>query len=313
LNATFVERDRSLVFEFEAMASRCAIHIDATDSANAHFAIQSAIDEVKRIEAKYSRYRDESIVSIVNRDAGTGRWIDIDDETAQLFSFADSLFVASDGLFDITSGILRRAWNFRAPRIPKQEEIDALLPLIDWRLLERSSNRVRLSKPGMEIDFGGFGKEYAADRAATVLREAGLAHGFVNLGGDIAVMGARRDSRAWSIGIQDPRNDAATVASIEIASGALATSGDYERFLEIDGKRFCHILNPRTGWPVSHWQSVSVLAPVCTAAGALATIAMLNEQDAIAFLDGEANAFLAIRYDGERFARSDASFRSAKV
>jgi FAD:protein FMN transferase len=304
LNATFVERDRSLVFEFEAMASRCAIHIDATNSANAHFAIQSAIDEVKRIEAKYSRYRDESIVSIVNRDAGTGRWIDIDDETAQLFSFADSLFVASEGLFDITSGILRRVWNFRAPRIPNPSEIDALLPLIDWPLVERESNRVRLSKPGMEIDFGGFGKEYAADRAATVLRHAGLANGFVNLGGDIAVMGERQDGRAWSIGIQHPRNNTQVIARIEIASGALATSGDYERFFELDGKRYCHVLNPRTGSPVSHWQSVSVVAPVCTAAGALATIAMLKGERAIETLDDEANAYLAIRYDSERFARN---------
>jgi FAD:protein FMN transferase len=243
-------------------------------------------------------------VSIVNRDAGTGRWIDIDDETAQLFSFADSLFVASEGLFDITSGILRRVWNFRAPRIPNPSEIDALLPLIDWPLVERESNRVRLSKPGMEIDFGGFGKEYAADRAATVLRHAGLANGFVNLGGDIAVMGERQDGRAWSIGIQHPRNNTQVIASIEIVSGALATSGDYERFFELDGKRYCHVLNPRTGSPVSHWQSVSVVAPVCTAAGALATIAMLKGERAIETLDDEANAYLAIRYDSERFARN---------
>jgi FAD:protein FMN transferase len=303
LIATPVRRDDCLVAEFEAMASRCTIHIDDEDSVATQQAVSAAIAEVKRIEQKFSRYTENSIIARINRESGNGVWIDVDDETRQLLDFAHSLWEGSDGLFDITSGVLRRAWNFREPRIPTEDEIATLLPLIDWRLVERGDQRIRLARLGMEIDFGGFGKEYAADCAANVLRRTGFANGFVNLGGDIAALGPRRDGRAWSIGIQHPREEASMIASIEIASGALATSGDYERFFESQGKRYCHILNPCTGMPVSHWQSVSVLAPVCTAAGAIATIAMLREAKALDLLEIEASAYLAIRHDGERVAR----------
>jgi FAD:protein FMN transferase len=296
--------DREHAFRFVAMASPCEVRIDGASPSSAHEIAIQAIDEVRRIEAKYSRYVSTSIVSQINSAAGTSRAVDVDDETAQLLNFAASLTAESDGLFDITSGVLRRVWNFREAKLPSATQIAEVLALVDWNLVEWNSARVRLPQKGMEIDFGGFGKEYAADRAAAIAQSLGAQYGFVNLGGDLRVMGAKENDEAWSIGIQHPRDENGTIASISIGQGALATSGDYERFFEIDSKRYCHILNPKTGVPVNHWRSISVLAPVCTAAGAIATIAMLEAEHAVEFLDVQGCGYLAINNDGERFERN---------
>jgi len=282
-------------FEFQAMSSACEVRLDGGDERVLAAAAQTAIAEVRRIEAKYSRYRADSIVSRINAAAGSGQAVDVDRETAALLDFAGQLCEASDGLFDITSGVLRRAWDFRAARVPQASELAALLPLIGWPKVRWQEPRIELPLAGMELDFGGFGKEYAADRAAEVLRAGGMAHGFVNLGGDIRVLGPRADGRPWRFGIQHPRRgEGQTIASVEMSSGALATSGDYERFFEQDGRRYCHILDPRTGWPVTAWMSFSVTAPACTAAGALSTIAMLKGDGALDFLATQGATFLAI-------------------
>jgi thiamine biosynthesis lipoprotein len=276
-----------LGFDFDAMASPCELRLQGPDEACLHAAAQAAIAEVRRIERKYSRYDDASIVSRINAAAGSGQPIEVDDETAALLDFAAHLHALSEGLFDITSGVLRRAWNFRVPRVPTQQEIDALLPLIGWQQVHWRERCIALPRIGMELDFGGFGKEYAADRAAEVLGREGVAHGYVNLGGDIRAAGGRRDGSGWRIAIRHPRRDDALLRTIELHAGALATSGDYERYFEVDGRRYCHLLDPRSGWPVSYWQSVSVIAPTCAAAGAACTIAALRQRDGLAFLRRE--------------------------
>ncbi|HXF46784.1 MAG TPA: FAD:protein FMN transferase [Burkholderiaceae bacterium] len=288
--------------EFSAMASRCEIRVCAADEARARAWAEAAIAEVRRIEAKYSRYRADSVVARINAAAG-GAAVEVDAETAALLDFGARLYELSGGLFDPTSGVLRRAWDFAAQRVPRQDEIDALLPLIGWRQVEWRRPYLRLTRAGMEIDFGGIGKEYAADRAAAAMESHGARRGFVNLGGDVRAFGPQPDGRPWSIGIQHPRAaSGVTIGAIELARGAVATSGDYERCFERDGRRFCHILDPRTGWPVTHWQSVSVAAPVCAAAGACTTIAMLKPVDeALAFLRGQQVQFLAVAADGELF------------
>jgi FAD:protein FMN transferase len=291
----------SYTVRFGAMASQCEVHLAARDEAEAAQLAAPAIAEVRRIEAAFSRYRDDSIVSRINRAAGAG-WTEVDAETDALFAYADALYASSGGLFDITSGILRRAWNFQQPRVPAPEQLASLCALIGWDRVERAPGRIRLPQAGMEIDFGGFGKEYAADRAAALL---GQQSGYVNLGGDLRVMGPQPDGSAWQIGIQHPREDNTVVATIAISSGALATSGDYERYFELDGKRYCHLLDPRSGYPVEHFQSVSILAPVAIAAGSYATVAMLKQADGIAFLDASGLAYLAIAADGS-VTRSDA-------
>jgi thiamine biosynthesis lipoprotein len=285
--------------EFSAMASRCEIRVCAPDETVARAWAEAAIAEVRRIEAKFSRYRADSVVSRINAAAG-GTAVEVDAETAALLDFAARLHEQSGGLFDPTAGVLRRAWDFTAPRVPRPEEIDALLPLVGWRQVEWRRPYLRLARAGMEIDFGGIGKEYAADRAAAAMESHGARRGFVNLGGDVRAFGPQPDGRPWSIGIQHPRAaSGVTIGAIELARGAVATSGDYERYFERDGRRYCHILDPRTGWPVTHWQSVSVAAPVCAAAGACTTIAMLKPVDeALAFLRGQRVQFLAVAADG---------------
>ena len=295
----------SFGFQFQAMSSECEIRLDGSDEAALAAAAQLAVDEVHRIERKYSRYRADSIVSRVNAAAGSGELVAVDDETRALLDFAGHLHELSDGLFDITSGVLRRVWDFRAARLPEPVALAKCLPLIGWQQVRWQGGFIGLPQVGMELDFGGFGKEYAADRAMAVLAAAGQRHGFVNLGGDIRVLGPRSDGSAWRFGIAHPRapggggggagdSAAPTIATVELAAGALATSGDYERFFEFDGQRYCHILDPRSGWPVRSWASVSVTAPACVAAGALSTIAMLKGAQALDFLTTHSASYLAL-------------------
>lgn len=285
-------------FPFDAMASRCEIRLAAPEGHAAEELAQAAIAEVRRIERTYSRYRADSIVSRINAAAGRYR-VECDEETAQLLDYADHLYRASGGLFDITSGVLRRAWDFRQPRVPHARELAPLLALVDWPAVQREEGAVFLPRAGMEIDFGGFGKEYAADRACALLQERGVKHGYVNLGGDMRFIGPQPDGRLWSIGIQDPRKADGIAASIAVSQGALTTSGDYERFFDVDGKRYCHVLNPRTGMPVSYWRSVSVLAPLAVLGGSVSTIAMLKEDDGLSFLAASGLAYFAIDGTGQ--------------
>ena len=268
---------------FRAMACDNMVELYANSRDEADRAAQAAIAEVQRIEAKYSRYQADSVVSKINRAAGLKK-VEIDVETAQLLDFADACFHQSAGLFDMTSGVLRRVWNFKSDRPPVAADIAPLLPLIGWdRVLRsdrspvsREKTTVFLPQVGMEIDFGGFGKEYAADRAAAVLLAYGIRHGFVNLGGDVVVTGPHANGDSWQLGIRHPRDDDAMLASVPIVSGAVATSGDYERYIDFAGRRYSHILNPKTGESVSGLQSVTVFAPSCLVAGSISTIAMLR-------------------------------------
>jgi FAD:protein FMN transferase len=269
-------------YSFQAMACENTIELFALDRAAADCAAQAAIAEVQRIEAKYSRYRPDSVVSLLNA-AGCGVWQAIDTETAQLLAFADSCYRQSEGLFDITSGVLRRVWDFRALQPPSAEAIASVLPMIGWQYVDRRADAICFLRDGMEVDFGGFGKEYAADRAAAVLLTHGVTHGFVDLGGDVVVSGAQEGGQPWTLGIRHPRRVGELAMQCDIASGAVATSGDYERYLEFNEVRYCHILSPKNGRPAHGFQSVTVFAPTCLVAGAMSTIAMLKPADAAQF------------------------------
>jgi thiamine biosynthesis lipoprotein len=230
---------------------------------------------VKRIETRYSRYRDDSELARINKVAATGGSIDIDAETVGLMAYAKACFTKSEGAFDITSGPLRKAWNFSASHLPDQASIDAVLPFIGFDKVILSEDRLQFAQPGMELDLGGLGKEYAADRAAEVCLDLGAREGFVDLGGDIRIIGQQANGLPWRIGIRHPREADRLAGEIQLSNGALATSGDYERFVEIEGRRYCHILDPRTGWPAQGLASVTVISDRCLVAGSLATTAML--------------------------------------
>jgi thiamine biosynthesis lipoprotein len=266
-------------FEFRAMACACEITVGWQPGHDAHWAqaqAQAAVAEIRRIETKYSRYQPQSIVSQINQAAGQHP-IELDPETHSLIDFADRMHTQSDGLFDITSGVYRQIWDFQKAQCPTPEQIAAVRPLVGWAQVQREGAQLFLPQPGMQIDLGGLGKEYAADRAALVLRQNGVQHALVNLGGDIASVGTKPDSQHWTAGIRHPRDPAQTMACLPLFGQALATSGDYERYFELAGQRYCHIIDPRTGWPVQHFRSVSVVAPSCLLAGAVGTTIMLKQ------------------------------------
>lgn len=286
--------------DFHALGGPCRLTLEEPAPPGA---VEAAVREVQRIEAKYSRYRADSVLSRLNAAAGAPDAVAVDDETAGLLDFAAQAHAASGGLFDITTGVLRRAWDFRVPRLPAAEELARWQALVGWARVPWQRPHIRLPQAGMELDFGGIGKEYAADRAAAVLAAHGVQAALVNLGGDIRALGPRRDGQPWRLGIAHPRQPGAMLAELSLHTGALATSGDYERFIEVDGRRYCHVLHPHTGWPVEHWQSVSVVAPACLAAGTAATIAMLLGAQAPAFLQAEGLRFLLVDAEG-RLQRS---------
>jgi thiamine biosynthesis lipoprotein len=283
---------------FKAMGSACEVVLASHTQNEAESMAKLAIDEVLRIERTYSRYTTDSIIAKINQQAGCGA-VQCDDETWALLKFASQLFDQSDGLFDITSGVLRQAWDFKNPEVPSSQKLEALLPLVGWEKVVLQDQSIALPLAGMEIDLGGFGKEYAADRAAQVLKEKGVTHGYVNLAGDMRFLGPKPTGEPWMIGIQDPRALDQVVATLPITMGGLATSGDYERYFELNGQRYCHVLNPKTGMPVSYWRSVSVTSPATVVSGCTTTMAMLKEAEGLAFLQATGFDFFAIDHTGK--------------
>jgi FAD:protein FMN transferase len=274
-----------LAVRFTAMASPCEVLVPSM-SHHAALAIGAvAAQEAWRIEKKFSRYRDDSVTAWIHRNRGIA--IAVDEETAALMDFAGQCFDLSEGLFDITSGVLRRVWRFDgSERIPDTAAVDALLPLIGFAKLQW--NRPRLLLPeGMELDFGGIGKEYAVDRAYELLEARNTIPFLVNLGGDLRAN--RPPSHGpWQVGIERPDTEREPSLLLDLEHGALATSGDSRRYLLKDGVRYGHILHPRTGWPVPGApRSVTVAASSCTEAGLLASMALLHGSRARAFLDDE--------------------------
>ncbi|MDD5276593.1 MAG: FAD:protein FMN transferase [Methylovulum sp.] len=271
--------------EFKAMGTPCDIQLYTKNASQAKHIADLAIADVHRLEARYSRYRNDSFLSEINRAAAAGGRITVDAETAGLLNYAATCHEQSEGLFDITSGILGKAWRFDSDQLPDEAQIQGLLVRIGWHKLHWKPPVLEFPKLGMELDFGGIVKEYAVDRAAALCWEAGIRHGVVNLGGDIKIIGARADGTPWRIGIRHPRDQQAVIDILQLHEGALASSGDYERCININGIRYGHILNPKTGWPVKHLASASVVGEFCVVAGSAATIAMLKEEQGATWLE----------------------------
>ena len=288
----------SLLHQFYAMGSDCALHLYGESAKSVELLAAAAEQEIRRIEARYSRYRSDSELARINKVAATGGATGVDAETAGLIAYAKACFAKSDGAFDVTSGRLRAVWDFSASRLPDQRSIDAALPFIGLDNLVLANGQLHFRRPGMELDFGGLGKEYAADRAAEVCADLGMRHGLIDLGGDIRVVGPQPDGLPWRIGIRHPRDADRLAAEIALRSGALATSGDYERFIEVDGRRYCHILDPKTGWPAQGLSSVTVISDRCLVAGSLSTAAMLKGSAGAGWLHGLGVRHLVIDEDG---------------
>jgi FAD:protein FMN transferase len=283
ISSSITRRGDLWVGSFRCMASPCEVLIECDERDAARELIEIASAEAYRIERKFSRYRDDNIVHRINRG---GERTEVDDETARLLDFAQQCYELSEGKFDITSGILRRAWKFGDDaRLPTQSEIEALLGHIGWQKVTWEKPFLTLPA-GMEIDFGGIGKEYAVDSALGLVRQASEHAVMVNLGGDCHASGPLAGGRPWMTGIENPNRPGDASAVIRLRQGALATSGDVFRHIEQNGKRYGHIIDPRSGWPnTASPRSVTVAAATCTEAGVLSTLAMLQGADAEAFLD----------------------------
>jgi thiamine biosynthesis lipoprotein len=269
---------------FKAMGSPCEIKLYAPTRGRAEHVAQRVIAEVERLESRYSRYRPDSLLSDINRVAAFGGSVEVDEETAGLLNYVETCHRESEGLFDVTSGLLRRVWRYREGIIPLPEDIEPLLSRMGWHRLRWTPPILEFPQPGLELDLGGAVKEYAVDRVVALCWEAEIRHVLVNLGGDLKIIGSQPDGSPWAIGIRHPRQPGEFIKMLYLGWGAMASSGDYERCIEVDGVRYGHVLNPKTGWPVSHLASVSVVADFCVVAGSASTIAMLKEQRGPAWL-----------------------------
>ena len=268
------------------MASPCEVRVDSSSPELTTQLGGIAEEEARRIELKYSRYRDDSVITRINRSAGKPQVVD--GETAALLDYADSCYRLSKGLFDVTSGVLRRVWRFDgSDNVPGKRQVADILSCIGWSKV--TWRRPELILPdGMEIDFGGLGKEYAVDSAVFKIMQQSAVPVLVNFGGDLRVSGPRRDQRPWVVAIEAADGTGITSSRLELSGAALTTSGDARRFLQKNGVRYSHILNPRNGWPVRHApRSVTVAAPTCMEAGVLSTLAMLQGRKAESFLRRE--------------------------
>ena len=270
---------------FTAMGTPCEVQVETRDRRLAAELARIGEAEARRIEEKYTRYKPTGVVWAINNAAGMP--VEVDEETAGLIDYAGQVHALSQGRFDVTSGVLRRAWTFDgSDRVPDPEQVAALKPLVGWGKV--IWERPRLILPaGMEIDLGGICKEYAVDRAAMAIMAAADCPALINFGGDLRTTRAKAGGR-WAVAIESLDPAKVSGGLLHIGEGAIATSGDAKRFLLKEGKRYSHILDPRTGWPVeSPPRSVTVAARTCVQAGTLSTLAMLLGREAEAFLMAE--------------------------
>jgi len=286
---------------FNAMACSCEVLIQTYDKNLAKQVGLCVSGEVWRIEDKYSRYDRQSICSQIN--TSEGRKVSIDEETYLLLNFAEQCYQLSDGLFDISSGVLRKVWAFdglscECQHFPNQDDINNILSFVGWHKVIYDRHSITLPNK-MQIDFGGIGKEYAVDRCILLAKQLTDKPLLVNLGGDLAVTGPREENQPWQVAIENPKSNKPEKKQdmiIAINQGALATSGDAKRFLIKDGIRYGHILNAKTGWPVAEApRSITTVAPQCIQAGILATLALLQGKDAESFLTEQEITFWARR------------------
>ena len=267
---------------FDAMASPCEVLLVGVGDEEAARLVQAVADEAWRIEQAFSRYRDDNLIHRIN--TANGQPVHVDDELAGLLDYAATVYKVSDGEFDITSGVLRRAWTFDgSDHVPDDAKVKTLRKLVGWEKVAWQRPTLTL-QPGMEIDLGGIGKEYAVDRCANILLAARVKGGLVNFGGDIRIIGPQADGSAWQIGIEKVAADDVPPI-VRLRSGAVATSGDARRYVIRNGRRYGHILDPQSGYPVEGApRSVTVIDETCTQAGLLATLAMLQGVRAERFL-----------------------------
>jgi thiamine biosynthesis lipoprotein len=263
----------------------------AGNRAPAEAALEAVFEEIRRVEALMTVHRKESPLSKVNAESGDEA-VPVPEELLFLIAESKKISELTQGKFDISFGAVGRLWDFTSdrPRLPDPSELKRSLPLVDYRLIDVNfeAHTVRLSQKGMRIGLGAIAKGYAVDRAAQLLKSKGFENFIVYGGGDLLVSG-NKGGRPWRVGIQNPRDRARYFAKLELErGGAVVTSGDYEKFFELGGKRYHHIIDPATGYPAAHTVSVTVVSDSAARADAFATgIFVLGPEKGMALIESE--------------------------
>ena len=256
--AQWLSRDEAI------MGTAIRVELWSDDKASGEAAIDAVMEEMHRIDREMSPFKPESELSRINREAADHP-VPISAEMFDILSRSIEFSKLSGGAFDITFSSVGYMYDYRRHIKPTDSEIEKSLPGINYRhlLLDKDKQTIRFSRPGTRIDLGGIGKGYAVDNCIALLKKRGITHALVTAGGDSRVLGDR-EGRPWMVGIRDPRRKDNVVAVIPLINSAISTSGDYERFFEVDGVRYHHILNPKTGRSATGVHSASVIGPDAT-------------------------------------------------
>lgn len=261
------------------MGNRFELTVVASTQVMAEACLQTAISEIKRIEQLLTTFSEHSQTAHINRYAGI-QPVKVDREVFYLIKRAYQISELTQGAFDLSYGSLdKRLWNFdqQMTALPTQETARHMVRLINYKniVLNERESTVFLKEKGMRIGFGGIGKGYAAECAKRVLQQAGIQSGVVNAAGDLTTWGMQPNGQPWTIGIAAPNGTKHPFSTMSISGTSVATSGDYEKFVCINGKRYSHTINPKTGYPVSGIKSVTIICPNAELADAMATPVMV--------------------------------------
>ena len=259
--------------EFRAMSTLCQVKVHGVSAAVAQDFLRETVQWTAQFEARYSRFIPDSLIGRINAAAGE-HWVETDPETDRLFNLCQELFFFTRGSFDPTALPLIKLWNWKAqpPVVPSDEAIQAARALVGWNKIQRRPGGIFLPVRGMGLDLGGIGKEYAVDCVMNLALQRGIANVLVDFGQDVRARGHAPDKAFWLIGLDDATHPGKCWTGVAVTDHAVATSGDYLRHFIFNGRRYGHILDPRTGYPaLNDCRVVSVIAPSCTIAGLLAT------------------------------------------
>ncbi|GAB2648940.1 FAD:protein FMN transferase [Emticicia sediminis] len=257
------------------MGNRFTISVVSEDEAWAETQISAAIIEISRIEKLLTTFSDDSQTNQINQNAGI-KPVKVDKEVFDLIQRSLRISSLTDGAFDITYGSIdKRFWNFdkEMTSLPDAEAAKESVRLINYNnvMLDTENQTIFLKEKGMRIGFGGIGKGYAAESAKRLLIKNGVKSGIVNAAGDLTTWGNQPNGKPWTISIADPENKHDAFSTLSISGLAVATSGSYEKYVIIDGKKYSHTIDPKTGFPVSGIKSVSIICPNAELADAMAT------------------------------------------
>ena len=289
--------------EFRAMGTHCRVNCHGVSAEVARDFQREVIAWVAQFEARYSRFIPDSLIGRINAAAGE-HWVETDPETDRLFSLCQELYFFTRGAFDPTALPLIQLWNWKQspPMLPEAASLQAARALVGWNKVQRQPGGIFLPQRGMALDLGGIGKEYAVDCVMNLARQRGIPNVLVDFGQDVRVRGQAPDKKFWTIGLDDATHPGKCWAGVAVTDHAVATSGDYLRNFTLNGRRYGHIIDPRTGYPaLNDCRAVSVIAPSCTIAGLLSTsVCILGAKEGMQLIELHPGAAGAVTTDSTK-------------